>query len=173
MYDGPNRRDILLGAFSAPQDTAIRPPGAAPARFAQDCTGCGACVEACPTQIVRIGEGRLAELDFNQGECTFCEACVEACEPRALLTERVAEWPWRAEISPTCLSLNGVTCRTCQDVCDPRAISFRLEVGGRARPNIDTEACTGCGACAGSCPASAIAFARSGAPVTSAEEAPA
>jgi ferredoxin-type protein NapF len=35
------------------------------------------------------------------------------------------------------------------------AVRFELAVGG-ARPTILTDACTGCGACARSCPADAI-----------------
>jgi ferredoxin len=49
------------------------------------CTGCGACVEVCPTGAIRLvdGEtGRYAEV--RQSECRGCEACVEACPEGAI-----------------------------------------------------------------------------------------
>lgn len=39
--------------------------------------GCSACVDACPTQAIRIGEGQRVSLDL--GKCLFCAECVTAC----------------------------------------------------------------------------------------------
>jgi ferredoxin-type protein NapF len=61
-------------------------------------------------------------------------------------------------ITNSCLSLNGISCRACEDACDPRAIRFRLMTGGRATPVLDEALCTGCGECAYTCPAGAVAF---------------
>lgn len=72
----------------------------------------------------------------------------------------MADWPWRASVSADCLSLNRTACRACEDACDARAIRFRLEVGGNARPIIDDVACTGCGACIAICPAAAVSLTR-------------
>ena len=50
------------------------------------CTGCGACVEVCPTGAIRLvdGEtGRYAEV--RQSECRGCEACVETCPEGAIM----------------------------------------------------------------------------------------
>ena len=52
------------------------------------CTGCGACVEVCPTGAIRLvasETGRYAEV--NQSECRGCEACVEACPEDAIMAE--------------------------------------------------------------------------------------
>ena len=49
------------------------------------CTGCGVCVEVCPTGAIRLvdGEtGRYAEV--RQSECRGCEVCVEACPEGAI-----------------------------------------------------------------------------------------
>ncbi|MDR2487277.1 MAG: glycyl-radical enzyme activating protein [Clostridiales Family XIII bacterium] len=44
------------------------------------CTGCGACISACPVGCNRL-EGAKASLDF--GRCTACGACIPVCLPRA------------------------------------------------------------------------------------------
>lgn len=45
------------------------------------CTGCGACVEVCPTSALTLVEGK-AHLDETL--CRGCEACVAACPAGAL-----------------------------------------------------------------------------------------
>jgi electron transfer flavoprotein alpha subunit len=48
--------------------------------YAEKCTACGACVDACPFGVLRL-EG--AELVIGEG-CNLCGACVEVCEVEAL-----------------------------------------------------------------------------------------
>jgi NAD-dependent dihydropyrimidine dehydrogenase PreA subunit len=45
------------------------------------CTGCGACVEVCPTGALTLVEGK-AHLDDTL--CRACEACIQACPAGAL-----------------------------------------------------------------------------------------
>jgi NAD-dependent dihydropyrimidine dehydrogenase PreA subunit len=40
------------------------------------CTGCGACVEACPPQALCLMAGKIV---IKPELCTACGACVEAC----------------------------------------------------------------------------------------------
>ena len=154
-----SRRAFLRGAPPA-APPPLRPPWALdePA-FLSACTTCGDCVAACPEAVlVAAADGRPV-FDPGQGECTFCEACVTACEPHALDLSRVAPaWRLKAAIASTCLALNGVTCLSCRDACGETAIRFRPALGG-ARPELDPERCTGCGACVSPCPVSAIALA--------------
>jgi ferredoxin-type protein NapF len=65
-------------------------------------------------------------------------------------------WSIRASIKDSCLTYEGVWCQSCKDACDPRAISFIMAVGQVPKPLIDTDACTGCGACVSPCPSNAI-----------------
>ncbi|WP_245924865.1 ferredoxin-type protein NapF [Aliiruegeria haliotis] len=138
----------------------LRPPGALVDGFRRACTGCGDCAEACPQAIIQSdGQGAVL-LDMTERGCNFCGECARACPTDALSPDRIAAWPWAIAVSDTCLSLGGVACRSCEDACDERAIRFRLELGGRARPLIDESACTGCGACISTCPADAMSLAR-------------
>ena len=47
------------------------------------CTGCGACVEVCPTGAIKLVSG-VARID--EQECRECEACLEACPEHAILS---------------------------------------------------------------------------------------
>ncbi|MCA0942139.1 ferredoxin-type protein NapF [Yangia mangrovi] len=156
-----SRRDFLRGQVSRPAAPLMRPPGAQTG-FSQLCNGCGACASACPEAIIIRHEGPAGRstpvVDFSKGACTFCGACAEACDTGALSAQAVPDWPWRAIITDSCLSLGGISCRSCEDACEPRAIRFRLMTGGRAAPVLDSAQCTGCGDCAATCPAGAVTF---------------
>ncbi len=63
-----------------------------------------------------------------------------------------------ASVSPHCLSIRGVTCRSCDDACPVRAIRFRPQLGGRSHPTIDPELCTACRDCVSVCPVAALSI---------------
>lgn len=149
-----SRRDFLRGGR---RDTpaAIRPPGVDTASLAA-CTGCGACVEHCPTHIVSLVDG-LPVLDFTAGECTFCGACAAHCPEPVFTGASVDRFDHVAAIAASCLPLQGVDCQACRDVCPTGAIRFRPVRGGPFVPELTAEACTGCGACIAVCPVGAVA----------------
>lgn len=138
----------------------MRPPWALPEVAFQDiCTGCDACIDICPTRILKKARAGYPVVDFANGECTFCGDCVSVCRPKALVRQNNHR-PWNllAVVAPSCLSAMGTMCRMCGDRCDAHAITFKLALRGRANPIIDPAQCTGCGACIAPCPVDAIAM---------------
>jgi Fe-S-cluster-containing hydrogenase component 2 len=45
------------------------------------CSGCGACVEICPTGAVYLVDGKAA---LDQGLCCDCQDCISACPTEAI-----------------------------------------------------------------------------------------
>ncbi|WP_083953699.1 ferredoxin-type protein NapF [Thauera butanivorans] len=157
-----SRRSFLRGGMRAVAP-AVRPPWArAEAAFLAACTRCDACIDACPTAILLRADGGFPGVDFSAGagECTFCGECVAHCEPQALVrsAEGGAPWALKAGVGRGCLAESGVECRVCGESCPVGAIRFRPRLGGVALPQLDADACTGCGACFAPCPTRAIAM---------------
>ncbi|PVV10173.1 MAG: ferredoxin-type protein NapF [gamma proteobacterium symbiont of Ctena orbiculata] len=155
-----DRYQLLRGDLSG-RRREIRPPWSigGEERFIELCNRCGECIRVCPTRIIKNGSGGYPAIDFNRDHCTFCGDCVKRCEPKALaFAEDPATPPWSlgVEIDASCLSLNGVVCRSCGDICEERAIRFQLQTGGRSQPQLDLSLCSGCGACVAVCPTHSI-----------------
>ncbi|UUM32586.1 ferredoxin-type protein NapF [Vibrio japonicus] len=138
-------------------ESTIRLPWLAePERFIDLCTRCGKCAGNCETKIITKGDGGFPTVDFGVDECTFCYRCAEACPEPLFLSKEEKPWDAKATINGSCLANNNVECRSCGDTCDTMAITFKLEIGKVAQPNIDIDECTGCGACVSVCPTSSI-----------------
>lgn len=137
-----------------------RPPWSlAEVVFRELCTGCGACIGACPEAILVSARGRLPVVDFARGGCTFCGACADACSEACFAPRpRRPAWALAATVTSACLETRGAACRVCESACATDAIRFRPRLGGGSSIAIDREACTGCGACVSPCPAGAIAM---------------
>lgn len=151
-----SRRNLLRGVSSA-ASRPIRPPGAlSEPAFIDTCTSCGDCIATCPQNIIVSGSGGYPEVDFHRGECTFCDLCTDGCEVNALSNSVQPRWSLSLEVADKCLAAGKVVCQTCGDSCDVRAIRFPARVGVISTPNINANACTGCGACVASCPVQAL-----------------
>ena len=154
-----SRRFFLRGQFSkTPLTHPPRPPwaDANDALFVKKCTRCLECVKACPTQVLKQGDGGFPEVSFQSNGCDACAKCVDVCQPRALVRTPATPWAWRAEISAACLAQQQVECRVCGEFCDDQAIRFKPRLGGVSTPEVQTASCTGCGHCVSKCPTQAI-----------------
>lgn len=150
-----SRRGFLSGRFR-PGSHEFRPPWAAPSGVFEDrCDRCGECIKTCAVLVA--GDGGFPKVDFGRGECNFCGECVQVCKRAALSrSDDDLAWAIKASIAESCLAAQGVECRICGDVCEVAAIRFRPRIGGAARPQLDADCCTGCGACYAPCPVRAI-----------------
>lgn len=150
------RRSFLTGRYRAAPDS-IRPPWSREASVAAACTGCGACVPACPQHIIALGPDGRPSLSFAAAECSFCGACAEAC-PEPVFDRTEAAFEHVALIGAACFAGRGIVCQSCGDACPETAIRFRPRLGGPAPPEVSAERCSGCGACVATCPASAVSM---------------
>jgi ferredoxin-type protein NapF len=154
-----SRRRYFRGQFRSTETQLRMPWLVMPEQFTDLCTRCGDCLAACPEQIVVKGDGGFPELDFKLGECSFCGQCADACAESLFSQDRCQQpWDYVANITDDCFAKNSISCRSCQDACEPAAIRFQLKIGGAAEPSIDTELCSGCGACVAVCPKQAVSI---------------
>ena len=147
---------------------AIFPPWSlSQAEFIDACERCDLCRQACPEKIIYRGDGGFPQLDFSQGECTFCGKCLLSCQSGAFTQQKKYRaskaWPEKqAHVLSKCLSLNAIMCRSCADYCEASAIQFQIKLGGIAKPIINTDKCTACGACIHACPNQSIEIKEKG-----------
>ncbi|APX94466.1 ferredoxin-type protein NapF [Halomonas sp. 1513] len=137
-----------------------RPPWTA-ADLTQRCTGCDACIDACPEGVLVRGGGGFPEIRFDTDGCSLCGDCAAVCEADVFDTQRQA-FAWHARLEANCLALAQIHCQACQDACEWRAIRFPPALGRPPQPHIDSQACRGCGACLAVCPTDAITLADNG-----------
>ena len=142
----------------------IRPPFALDElEFLLACTRCGACIDACPHQVIFPLSARLGArvagtpaLDLLNKGCHLCAAwpCVAVCEPGALKTPEAASGePVLPRVAvakidtDTCLPYLGPECGACAESCPvPGALCWE-----QSRPRIDSGKCVGCGLCREAC----------------------
>jgi ferredoxin len=146
------------------RDVPVTPPGSHGLRaFMERCTGCQLCVSACPNQVLSafgLGTGMFQPaLSFERGFCRVnCVTCSVVCPTGAITPIDAAEKSvtqiGRAVLDPErCInSAEEEKCVACVRNCPPGALTLIEGQDGSRRIAVDTERCTGCGACEYLCP---------------------
>ena len=52
---------------------------------ADECVGCGTCVDECPSEAISMNDNDIAVVDADA--CTDCGMCVDACPTEAITME--------------------------------------------------------------------------------------
>lgn len=139
------------------------------------CTGCGICVEACPTEALELGpiheiaKGMdIPPVMLDLDKCTFCSMCANLCPASAFKMESEGDFPedkeyprleWDVSFNDKCLP-----CDICMTSCPEDAISVEYDFpakekiapfkeGEEGDIKINMDKCTLCGLCARFCDA--------------------
>ena len=151
------RAQLLRGGWGSNRQKVIRAPWTkAEELFVEMCNRCGACIDACPQQILKPGSGKFPVVDFTDVGCDFCQKCVDACKYDAFIHTLEKPWGNKVNIRDNCLSKIGVICQSCSEVCEHDVIEFKLEMGGVPSIGLNLKNCNGCGECVSICPKDAI-----------------
>jgi len=162
-------RKLHLRASPDEADLPILPPGAhSPDRFSALCSRCYACVNACPTDVLRVGSpldrplGQWfhPELDTTRSYCEErCNQCTEVCPTGAILPLTMDEKRRRIVgtarvVRDLCLAwADRQYCTVCTDCCPYEAIGAEEAGDGIPEPTVNKATCRGCGICQVRCPA--------------------
>lgn len=161
--------------------TAVSPPGSlSHEHLNSSCTGCGLCIQKCPTKVLKPSTSEYGieavmqpVLDFSRGYCDYeCTVCTDVCPNGSIThldidTKQSVQIGTAVLVSSMCLNdRTGDSCTVCRDVCPASAIKLKadynqemVDVDGirkhRVYPVIEDILCIGCGLCENKCPSSA------------------
>lgn len=163
------REKHLPENLRASQELGIMPPGAGRLEhFKQNCTGCYACVAACPGDVIKPATFEygpdgilLPTLKYNGHFCGYeCNACSNAC-PNGALSPLTLKEKKRTAIGKAiymagkCIVFQaGTDCGACDEHCPTKAITM-VPVPGKSflyYPKLNRDLCIGCGGCEYICP---------------------
>ena len=164
------RVQVFAWTASTTGELPVLPPGAGTLmRYRAHCIGCGACLAACPSGVIKTIRSVRPELDYTDAACQYnCVECGRVCPTGAVRKLSVDE-KHRTRIGLSALffeycvvNTKGEACGACAEVCPTRAVTMRAYpasgVAGLTRPVFDEAYCIGCGACLAACPAVPKAF---------------
>ena len=166
-------KSLAGGPEAAPLLPRPVPPGSGSrARFFSKCTACQACVTACPNGVLRpstdLAHLMQPEMGFDKGYCRpECNACSLVCPTDAIRPFAREQKPdihfgyASVDLERCVVNTDGVQCGNCARHCPAGAIRMVASgEGGHRVPSVDTERCTGCGACEYLCPAKPVSAIR-------------
>jgi ferredoxin-type protein NapG len=156
----------------------LRPPGAVPEdEFLSKCIRCGLCVEACPYDtliLAKAGDNKPIGTPYfipRDIPCYMCEdiPCVPVC-PSGALDEKLVQTDGQLNIEKSkmgtamvdvhsCVAYWGIQCDACYRACPILDSAIKLNYKRNERtgkhayliPEVDPDACTGCGLCEHAC----------------------
>jgi ferredoxin-type protein NapG len=151
---------------------ALRPPGALPEEdFLATCIRCGQCVEACPYDILELGNELrdpapgAPSFSARDNPCRMCPdvPCIPPCPTGSLVQDTPIE-DARMGLAvlidqENCIAFQGLRCEVCFRVCPLIDKAITLEYRPQQRtgrhafflPVVHSEFCTGCGMCEQAC----------------------
>jgi len=162
----PSAAGAFLGR-EKPRFTPIIPPGAESLkRFISRCTGCGMCMQVCPTGVIAYSKieershGILqANLRYSRAFCEYeCNACTRVCPSGALnpLTVKKRQQTKIGEVNlnkDLCVVFDKYqACGACAEHCPTGAVRMEPYILNLSKPVIQPEYCIGCGHCEYVCP---------------------
>ena len=151
---------------STAKPAAVMPPGAMDFdRFTSVCLGCGACISACPGNVLTPSVTQYGlrgfmqpYLNYDNGSCRFkCTRCSNICPCGALkpleLKEKQRLRIGLAKYDPSlCVAYaDGEDCGACAEHCPVGALNM-VSYKETSIPQVDEQLCIGCGACQNICP---------------------
>jgi polyferredoxin len=167
-----------------PSAHLIRPPGTNNHDILSHCLRCSECVKACPTHGLQpaLTEGSLAGLWTpilipRLGYCDYsCNTCGQICPVQAIpplsLNDKRTQVIGKAYIDQNrCIAWSDhLDCIVCQEMCPLPEKAITLQVGhweladgemiDIQLPQVNRQACIGCGICEYKCPVSGEAAIR-------------
>ncbi len=162
----------ILATGRASEAAPLRPPGAvSESEFAARCIRCLRCVEACPNNAIiplddSFGRHRQSTpaIKARRQACMLCNGiegeylkCTGACPSGALqpirndpeeIAQKVSMGTAQIDLD-LCYSYNNWSCGACARACPLPGKA--MTIGLWERPEVNAEACIGCGLCERSC----------------------
>lgn len=150
-----------------PRNFPVCPPGAGSVEeFAERCTACSLCINACPNNVLQpavmqygIAGFMQPVMDYHRSFCTFnCTVCTEVCptnalKPLLLEAKKLTQIGKVFFIKDNCIVKTEKTaCGACSEACPTKAVYMVPYEDNLVIPETNHEICIGCGHCEYACP---------------------
>jgi polyferredoxin len=150
-----------------PRNFPVCPPGAGSMEdFAERCTACSLCINACPNNVLQpavmqygIAGFMQPVMDYHRSFCTFnCTVCTDICptnalKPLLLEAKKLTQIGKVFFIKDNCIVKTEKTaCGACSESCPTKAVYMVPYEGNLVIPETNQDICIGCGHCEYACP---------------------